>query len=268
MPTGPALEPPPLPPPRTPPPPQTQDLPDQEMESCENEDELEWKLVRRLAHWDRRNKMEVIKGNTKQRQDKRLSVSKHVILEDDELSEHTVNDPEGDCSHVVQHVSREGLGSCAKLSGEYVAEVRAKSHCFYCANCCFNSSKFLWVARPDSWAGTRPKMHAVLKFPFLAVMLLPGQQRLTVFLCRPPTSSSTGVVAGTGMAQFGAPEVFSPGSSSHSSAIVRGNFFVTAGIRDGCSPRCDPPCGRRVGAEFFVSELKDTVVQGTTCPFC
>ena len=30
-------------------------------------------------------------------------------------------------------------------------------------------------------AGTRPKRHAVLKFPFLAVMLVPGQQRLTVF---------------------------------------------------------------------------------------
>ena len=63
VPTGPAPEPPPLPPPRTPPPPQTQDLldivhpPDQEMETCENEDEVEWKPVRRLAHWDRRKKM-------------------------------------------------------------------------------------------------------------------------------------------------------------------------------------------------------------------
>ena len=53
LPTGPAPEP-PLPPPRTPPPPQTQDFldivhpPDREMESCENEDELEWKTVRRL----------------------------------------------------------------------------------------------------------------------------------------------------------------------------------------------------------------------------
>ena len=74
--------------PRTPPPPQTQDLldiaqpPDQEMESCENEDELEWKPVRRLAHWDRRNKLGVIKGYTKQRQEKRLPVFKHVIVED------------------------------------------------------------------------------------------------------------------------------------------------------------------------------------------
>ena len=34
---------------------------DQEMESCEHENELEWKLVRRLAHWDRRSKMGVIK---------------------------------------------------------------------------------------------------------------------------------------------------------------------------------------------------------------
>ena len=85
-PSGQPPEPPPLPAPRTPPPPQTQDLldivhpPDQEMESCENEDELEWTPVRRLEHWDRRNKMGVIKGHTKQRQDKRLCVSKHVIL--------------------------------------------------------------------------------------------------------------------------------------------------------------------------------------------
>ena len=99
-PTGPVPEPPPLPAPRTPPPPQTQDLldiahpPDQEMESCENEDELEWKPVRRLAHWDRRNKLGVIKVYTKQRQEKRLPASKHVILEDDELSEHTDNDPQ------------------------------------------------------------------------------------------------------------------------------------------------------------------------------
>ena len=55
VPTGPVPEPPPLPPPRTPPPPQTQDLldvvhpPDQEMENCENEDDLEWKPVRRLG---------------------------------------------------------------------------------------------------------------------------------------------------------------------------------------------------------------------------
>ena len=35
------------------------------------------------------------------------------------------------------------------------------------------------VSRPR--AGTGPKKHAVLKFPFLAVMLVPGQQRLTVF---------------------------------------------------------------------------------------
>ena len=80
------------------PPPQTQDLldivhpPDQETENCEHADDLEWKPVRRLAHWDRRNKIGVIKGYTKQRQEKRLSVSKHVILEDEELSEHAEND--------------------------------------------------------------------------------------------------------------------------------------------------------------------------------
>ena len=97
VPTGPVPEPPPLPAPRAPPP-QTQDLldiaqpPDQEMESCEYEDELEWNPVRRLAHWDRRNKLGVVNGYTKQRQEKRLPASKHVILEDDELSKHTDND--------------------------------------------------------------------------------------------------------------------------------------------------------------------------------
>ena len=107
-------EPPPLPAPRTPPPPQSQDLLDtvhpfdQEMENCENEDDLEWKPVRRHAHWYRRNKMGVIKEYNKQRQERRLSVSKHVLLEDDELSEHAESDAqsgEGDCYHVVQHAS-------------------------------------------------------------------------------------------------------------------------------------------------------------------
>ena len=31
---------------------------------------------------------------------------------------------------------------------------------------------------------------------------------------------------------------------------------MTAGILDGCSTRCDPPCGQRVGASFFLTELK------------
>ena len=47
--------------------------------------------MRRFAHLDRRNKLGVIKGFTKQRHEKRLPISKHVILEDDELSEHTRN---------------------------------------------------------------------------------------------------------------------------------------------------------------------------------
>ena len=39
-------------------------------------------------------KMKMSKGFTKQRQEKRVSVSKHVILEDDELSDHTDIDPQ------------------------------------------------------------------------------------------------------------------------------------------------------------------------------
>ena len=67
VPTGPVPEPPPLPAPRTPPPP-SQDLLDiaqpldQEMEDCENEEELEWPPVRRFSHLDWRNKIGVING--------------------------------------------------------------------------------------------------------------------------------------------------------------------------------------------------------------
>ena len=190
VPIGPVPEPPPLPAPRTPPPPQTKDLldiaqpPDQEMESCENEDELEWKPVRRLAHWDRRNKLGVIKGYTKQRQEKRLPVSKHVILEDDELSEHTDNDLQSGkeiadmLCNMSQAKLREVVQNCpASMLQKFVPNV----FCCACANSCFNTSKFQRVARPDSGAGTRPKRHPVFKFPFLAVMLVPGQERLTVF---------------------------------------------------------------------------------------
>ena len=53
---------------------------------------MEWQPVRRFAHLYRRNKLGVIKGFTKQRHEKRLPASKHVILEDDELSENTGND--------------------------------------------------------------------------------------------------------------------------------------------------------------------------------
>ena len=95
VPTGPVPEPPPLPAPRTPP--QSQDLLDiaqpldQEMESCENEEDLEWQPVCRFTHLDRRHKLGVIKGFTKQRHEERSPASKHVILGDD-LSEKTGND--------------------------------------------------------------------------------------------------------------------------------------------------------------------------------
>ena len=78
VPTGPVPEPPPLPAPRTPPPP-SEDLLDiaqpldQEMEDCENEEELEWPPVRRFSHLERRNKIRVIKGFTKQRHEKTLA---------------------------------------------------------------------------------------------------------------------------------------------------------------------------------------------------
>ena len=99
--TGPVPEPPPLPAPRTPPPPPSQDLLDiaqpldQEIENCENEEELEWPPVRRFSHFERRNKIGVIKGFTKHRQEKRLPATKHVIWEDDELTENIGKDQSG-----------------------------------------------------------------------------------------------------------------------------------------------------------------------------
>ena len=101
VPTGPTPEPPPLPAPRTPPPPPSQDLldiaqpVDREMGICDDEEELEWPPVRRFSHSDRRNKLGVIKGFTKHRHEKRLPASKHVILEDDMLSENIGKDQSG-----------------------------------------------------------------------------------------------------------------------------------------------------------------------------
>ena len=78
VPTGPVPEPPPLPAPRTRPPP-SQDLLvfatplDQDMDDCENEEELEWPQVRRFSHLERRNKIGVSKGFTKHRREKKLA---------------------------------------------------------------------------------------------------------------------------------------------------------------------------------------------------
>ena len=101
VPTGPVPEPPPLPAPRTPPPPPSQDLLDmaqpldQEMGNCENEEELEWPPVRRFLIQIGVTKLGVIKGFTKHRHEKRLPASKHVILEDDELTENIGKDLSG-----------------------------------------------------------------------------------------------------------------------------------------------------------------------------
>ena len=146
MPTGPVPEPPPLPAPRTPPPPLSQDLLDiaqpldQEMGDCENEEELEWRPVRRFSHSDRRNKLRVIKGFTKQRHEKRLLASQHVILEDDELTQNIGKDQSGKCGYVVQYASREAIGSCTNLSSEYVAAVRAERFCCARSYGCASSS--------------------------------------------------------------------------------------------------------------------------------
>ena len=150
------------------------------------------------------------------------------------------------------------MRSCPTLSCESVA-VHAERGCTYHACRCFNSSGFLWVARPDSGAGTGPKRHAIFKFPFWAVILVPCQQRLTVFcILRPHPLLQVFAV------------FFSPGSSSHSSETVDGDLFVTAGILAGPPPlpsRCDSLCGQRVGVgSFSLSELKDAKIDGVAVP--
>ena len=59
------------------------------------QDWTSWPPVRRFSHLERRNKIGVIKGFTKHRQEKRLPASKHVILEDDELTENIGKDQSG-----------------------------------------------------------------------------------------------------------------------------------------------------------------------------
>ena len=56
---------------------------------------MEWPPVRRFSHLERRNKIGVIKGFAKQRHEKRLPASKHVILEDDVLTGNTGKDQSG-----------------------------------------------------------------------------------------------------------------------------------------------------------------------------
>ena len=96
-------------------------------------------------------------------------------------------------------------------------------------------------------------------------MLVLGQQRLTAFC----VLFFSQFFASSTLIQFhrccGRYRYVSPGSSSLSSATVRGSLFVSAGILDGCLtelkgaeidgvrgrlPRCDPLCGQRAEAKF------------------
>ena len=115
VPTGPTPEPPPLPAPRTPPPP-SQDLLDiatpldQDMEDCEDEKELEWPPVRRFSHLERHNNIGVIKGFTKHRREKSLPATKHVILEDDMLTENMGKEQSGkEIADMLCNMSHEKL---------------------------------------------------------------------------------------------------------------------------------------------------------------
>ena len=78
----------------------------------------------------------------------------------------------------------------------------------------------------------------------------PGSAKSDSFLCSflglPPTSSFSGVVAGTGI-------VLSPD-------LTETKDHEMDGAGAGRSSRCDPRCGQPVGAESFVSDLQDTIV--------
>ena len=269
-PSGQPPEPPPLPAAHTPPPPQSQDLldmvhpPDQDMENCENEDDLEWKAARRLAHWDRRNNMEVIKGYTKQRQERRLSVSKDVILEDDELSEHAESDAQSgkEIASMLCNIPHEKLlevvQNCpASMLQQFIAE----RNCTYCASSCFNSSGFLWGSASRPRCGNQAKKARSFKVSiFLVVILSQVSKRLAVFcVLRPrPLSQVLWQVQVSGSAVF-----FFSGSSSHSSETVDGDLYATAGILAG--PRCYPPCGQ-LALVVRVEGCQDRGAQ-TMCPF-
>ena len=123
----------------------------------------------------------------------------------------------GNREHAVRHAAREGPGSRQTLSVRFAAAIltkRTSRVCSICTISCTNSSSFLRVAHPDSWAGTRPKRQTVFNFPFWAVILVPCQQRLTVFQCLEPSYVFAVVVAGTkiGCGQREAHSFFSPGS--------------------------------------------------------
>ena len=69
---------------------------------------------------------------TKQRQERRLSVSKDVILEDDELSEHAESDAqsEKEIACMLCNMPHERLLEVVqKLSSEYAAAVHAERNC-------------------------------------------------------------------------------------------------------------------------------------------
>ena len=77
---------------------------DEDMEGSENEKALEWPTL------ERRDKIGVIKGFTKQRRERSLTPSKHVILDDDMLPENMGKDQSGkDIADMLCNMSQENL---------------------------------------------------------------------------------------------------------------------------------------------------------------
>ena len=157
--------------------------------------------------------------------------------------------------------------------GEYVAAVRAERFSRDGCGSGGKSGKFQWVAHPDSGTGTRPKRHSFLKFPFLVVMLVPGQQRLTVFCLRlfwvprphPVFQVLWQVQVLSSVLDtlrmritrwmvllWGAPPAVTPNAVSGWGQFClefpRLRITRWMVLLLGAPPRCDPTCGQREGA--------------------
>ena len=174
--------------------------PDQEVETFEDEDEC--KVVRRCAHWDRRNKMGVIKGFTEQRQEKRLSVSNMLFWR--MMS----------CLHILIMIFSLGkrlllcCATCLKRSSWKLYKILPR------VSCRSSCRTFLLLLRQQLFqyqqvpvgsasrlrGGNQAKKACSFEVSVFGSHVGPGSAKTDSFLRPPPTSSFTGVVAGTGMA--------------------------------------------------------------------
>ena len=126
----------------------------------------------------------VIKGYIKQRQERCLSVSKHDILEDDELSEHAESDAQSgkEIAGMLRNMPHEKLlevvlNCPASMLQQFMANVTAP----ITAAVVSIPAGFLWVARQTPERGTRPKRRAVFKVSVLGSHVGSGSAETDIF---------------------------------------------------------------------------------------